>query len=306
MGTVAIDDKDAAGPDEAGRPEDEEPAPGPAASSARSTTTASSSWASSSAPTDASPTARPRAGGDGRDPPRLLRRPHPRRPGAPEGRLTMSRLSTDVALTTGGVTRLVDRMAEAGLVSRQNCPNDRRSIHVVLTPAGQAVLGAGGGGAHRRHRPAPHGTPVGRRPRRAAFGPVEASRRRLLTGVVGSPTRLLSTPPDRSPAMGPTSSTTGPTRCPAAPSAPSSPTCPLTSCGPRSRRRRSSRRRGGALRPLRRRAQPSRGVARRRGGLGRVVDLAETGGVRPDGTGAGSGGRAALRPAAAGRGTVLG
>ncbi len=61
--------------------------------------------------------------------------------GAPEGRLTMSRLSTDVALTTGGVTRLVDRMVEAGLVARQNCPNDRRSVHVVLTPRGQDVLG---------------------------------------------------------------------------------------------------------------------------------------------------------------------
>jgi DNA-binding MarR family transcriptional regulator len=60
--------------------------------------------------------------------------------GAPEGRLTMSRLSTDVALTTGGVTRLVDRMVEAGLVARQNCPNDRRSVHVVLTPEGQAML----------------------------------------------------------------------------------------------------------------------------------------------------------------------
>ena len=60
--------------------------------------------------------------------------------GAPEGRLTMSRLSSDVALTTGGVTRLVDRMVEAGLVARQNCPNDRRSIHVVLTPEGQTVL----------------------------------------------------------------------------------------------------------------------------------------------------------------------
>src|SRR5580704_10056810 len=60
---------------------------------------------------------------------------------APEGRLTMSKLSVDVALTTGGVTRLVDRMAEAGLVARENCPNDRRSIHVVLTPAGHEVLG---------------------------------------------------------------------------------------------------------------------------------------------------------------------
>jgi MarR family transcriptional regulator, 2-MHQ and catechol-resistance regulon repressor len=60
--------------------------------------------------------------------------------GAPENRLTMSRLSADVALTTGGVTRLVDRMVEAGLVARQNCPSDRRSIYVVLTPEGQAVL----------------------------------------------------------------------------------------------------------------------------------------------------------------------
>jgi MarR family 2-MHQ and catechol resistance regulon transcriptional repressor len=60
--------------------------------------------------------------------------------GAPESRLTMSRLSSDVALTTGGVTRLVDRMVEAGLVARENCPNDRRSIYVVLTPQGRAVL----------------------------------------------------------------------------------------------------------------------------------------------------------------------
>jgi DNA-binding MarR family transcriptional regulator len=59
---------------------------------------------------------------------------------APEGRLTMSRLSADVSLTTGGVTRLVDRMVEAGLVARENCPRDRRSIHVVLTPEGAAVL----------------------------------------------------------------------------------------------------------------------------------------------------------------------
>ncbi len=60
--------------------------------------------------------------------------------GAPERRLTMSRLSSDVALTTGGVTRLVDRMVEAGLVAREACPSDRRSIYVVLTPEGQAVL----------------------------------------------------------------------------------------------------------------------------------------------------------------------
>ncbi|MFZ0250729.1 MAG: MarR family winged helix-turn-helix transcriptional regulator [Acidimicrobiales bacterium] len=60
--------------------------------------------------------------------------------GAPQSRLTMSKLSADVALTTGGVTRLVDRMVEAGLVAREACPSDRRSIYVVLTPEGQTVL----------------------------------------------------------------------------------------------------------------------------------------------------------------------
>jgi DNA-binding MarR family transcriptional regulator len=60
--------------------------------------------------------------------------------GAPEGRLTMSRLSSEVALTTGGVTRLVDRMVDAGLVARQNCPSDRRSVHVVLTTSGHSTL----------------------------------------------------------------------------------------------------------------------------------------------------------------------
>jgi DNA-binding MarR family transcriptional regulator len=59
---------------------------------------------------------------------------------APGSRLTMSQLSFQVALTTGGVTRLVDRMVEAGLVVRQHSWRDRRSIHVVLTEVGQEVL----------------------------------------------------------------------------------------------------------------------------------------------------------------------
>jgi DNA-binding MarR family transcriptional regulator len=59
---------------------------------------------------------------------------------APGSQLTMSRLSSQVALTNGGMTRLVDRMVEAGLVLRQNSSSDRRSIQVVLTEAGQKVL----------------------------------------------------------------------------------------------------------------------------------------------------------------------
>jgi DNA-binding MarR family transcriptional regulator len=58
-----------------------------------------------------------------------------------EHRLTMSQLADGVSLTSGGMTRLVDRMAGAGLVERQDCPSDRRSVHVVLTAAGLDRLG---------------------------------------------------------------------------------------------------------------------------------------------------------------------
>ena len=60
---------------------------------------------------------------------------------APEGRLTMSELAGEVALSTGGVTRLADRLATDGLVARQSCPNDRRRVHLVLTDTGRDVLG---------------------------------------------------------------------------------------------------------------------------------------------------------------------
>jgi DNA-binding MarR family transcriptional regulator len=59
---------------------------------------------------------------------------------APGSRLTMSRLSSQVALTKGGMTRLVDRMIEAGLVVRHMSSSDRRSIEVVLTKIGREVL----------------------------------------------------------------------------------------------------------------------------------------------------------------------
>lgn len=59
---------------------------------------------------------------------------------SPERRLTMSQVAAQVSLTTGGVTRLVDRIAEAGYVERQSCPSDRRSIYVALTAAGTEKL----------------------------------------------------------------------------------------------------------------------------------------------------------------------
>jgi DNA-binding MarR family transcriptional regulator len=58
-----------------------------------------------------------------------------------DSRMTMSQLGAQVSLTSGGITRLVDRMSEEGLVERQSCASDRRSIYVALTPEGEAMLG---------------------------------------------------------------------------------------------------------------------------------------------------------------------
>lgn len=59
---------------------------------------------------------------------------------SPQGRLSMGELSQQLVLTTGGVTRLVDRMQAAGYLERQPCPTDRRVQHAVLTRAGRAAL----------------------------------------------------------------------------------------------------------------------------------------------------------------------
>lgn len=57
-----------------------------------------------------------------------------------EGHLKMSELAEDVLLTTGGITRLIDRMVGSRLVQRVPCPTDRRIQWVVLTEQGKEQL----------------------------------------------------------------------------------------------------------------------------------------------------------------------
>ena len=56
------------------------------------------------------------------------------------GRLRMSELADAVLISRSGVTRLVDRMERAGLVRREACPEDRRSMYAALTPKGKRAL----------------------------------------------------------------------------------------------------------------------------------------------------------------------
>ncbi|MFJ1967429.1 MarR family winged helix-turn-helix transcriptional regulator [Streptomyces sp. NPDC087903] len=50
--------------------------------------------------------------------------------------LPMRAIAQEQVLTTGGATRLVDRMEAAGLVERTEAPDDRRGRLVRLTPLG--------------------------------------------------------------------------------------------------------------------------------------------------------------------------
>ena len=58
------------------------------------------------------------------------------------GRISMGRLAQQIALTSGGITKLLDRMIAAGLVERVPCPTDRRVYFATLTTDGQAKLAA--------------------------------------------------------------------------------------------------------------------------------------------------------------------
>lgn len=59
---------------------------------------------------------------------------------APAHKLRMQDLARAVLLSKSGLTRLVDRMALAGLVTREPCLDDRRGTFVCMAPEGRARL----------------------------------------------------------------------------------------------------------------------------------------------------------------------
>jgi len=61
---------------------------------------------------------------------------------APGGQLRMSELAERIVLSQSGLTRLIDRMAQAGLVERTHCDSDRRGRFTVLTEEGRQALHA--------------------------------------------------------------------------------------------------------------------------------------------------------------------
>lgn len=54
----------------------------------------------------------------------------------PEHRLPMSRLAREVSLSTGGFTKLADRLEREGYLVRNNCAEDRRVVYATLSESG--------------------------------------------------------------------------------------------------------------------------------------------------------------------------
>lgn len=61
---------------------------------------------------------------------------------SPERRLRMSDIADRVLLSRSGCTRLVDRLAEQGYVTRCAADNDRRGLYAELTAAGVTKIAA--------------------------------------------------------------------------------------------------------------------------------------------------------------------
>jgi len=56
------------------------------------------------------------------------------------GAMRMQELAREVLLSKSGLTRLADRMEDAGLIERSKCGTDRRGTYAVITEAGRRML----------------------------------------------------------------------------------------------------------------------------------------------------------------------
>ena len=58
---------------------------------------------------------------------------------SPERRLATTALAREVLFTSGGFTKLADRLVAAGLLARAPCETDRRITYLTLTTEGRAL-----------------------------------------------------------------------------------------------------------------------------------------------------------------------
>lgn len=58
---------------------------------------------------------------------------------SPDGQMTMTKLANEAALSSGGFTKVADRLVKAGLIRREPCDTDRRVTYATLTDHGRDI-----------------------------------------------------------------------------------------------------------------------------------------------------------------------
>lgn len=56
------------------------------------------------------------------------------------GPLLLGELQEKILVSSGGITYIVDRLTDRGLVTRRPCPDDRRARFAELTPEGEELI----------------------------------------------------------------------------------------------------------------------------------------------------------------------
>src|SRR4051794_31619504 len=57
-----------------------------------------------------------------------------------KGPMLLGEVQRRILVSSGGITYLVDRLAQKGLVERRECSEDRRARYAALTAAGEALI----------------------------------------------------------------------------------------------------------------------------------------------------------------------
>jgi MarR family 2-MHQ and catechol resistance regulon transcriptional repressor len=57
-----------------------------------------------------------------------------------KGPMLLSEVQKKILVSSGGITYLVDRLEDRGLVARRPCAEDRRATYAELTPEGRALI----------------------------------------------------------------------------------------------------------------------------------------------------------------------
>lgn len=57
-----------------------------------------------------------------------------------KGKQTIQQVGNSILISSGSMTYVIDKLEQKGLLNRNDCPEDRRVIHVILTNNGMDLM----------------------------------------------------------------------------------------------------------------------------------------------------------------------